>query len=239
VRFPAFALGTAAAALLLLAVAGPLYRVGVPLAAAFTLFQWGAYAGLLSALLAVAVAVLAFRRGARLQAAVAIAAIGVGLIAFGIPYQWQRRAQSAPPIHDISTDLENPPEFGAIVPLRANAPNALERTPEVTDHQRRAHPDLSPVTLTVQRDVAFERALAVAQASGWEIVLADKPIGRIEATDTTPWFGFKDDIAIRVMPWGSGSRVDVRSVSRVGVGDAGTNARRVSDFVEALAGTDE
>jgi uncharacterized protein (DUF1499 family) len=238
VRFPLFALGTGAAALLLLLVAGPAYRLGVPLPAAFTLLQWGAYAGLFAALLAVIAAGLSFRSGKRLQAAVAVAALGVGLIAFGIPYQWQRRAESSPPIHDISTDLENPPEFGAIVPLRSRAPNSLDRTPEVTDQQRRAHPDLAPITLTVQRDVAFERALSAAVASGWEIVLADKPIGRIEATDSTPWFGFKDDIVIRVVPWGTGSRVDVRSVSRVGVGDAGTNARRVRAYIELLAQTD-
>ena len=60
--------------------------------------------------------------------------------------------------------------------------------------------------------------------------------GRIEATDTTRWFGFKDDIVIRVRPEGAGSRVDVRSVSRVGRGDVGTNARRIRDFLKALAG---
>jgi uncharacterized protein (DUF1499 family) len=68
----------------------------------------------------------------------------------------------------------------------------------------------------------------------WEVVGSDQSTGRIEATDTTPWFGFKDDIVVRITPWGSGTRVDVRSVSRVGRSDVGTNARRIRDFLDAL-----
>ena len=69
---------------------------------------------------------------------------------------------------------------------------------------------------------------------GWEIVESDPERGRIEATDTTPWFGFQDDIVVRVRPEGVGSRVDVRSVSRVGRSDGGTNARRIEDYLEKL-----
>jgi uncharacterized protein (DUF1499 family) len=69
---------------------------------------------------------------------------------------------------------------------------------------------------------------------GWEIVAADAAAGRIEATDTTFWFGFKDDVVIRVEADGAGSRIDVRSVSRVGVGDVGANARRIRAYLRAL-----
>ena len=57
---------------------------------------------------------------------------------------------------------------------------------------------------------------------------------RIEATDTTPWFGFKDDVVVRLSPIPAGSRIDVRSVSRVGKSDVGTNARRISAYLSRL-----
>lgn len=79
-------------------------------------------------------------------------------------------------------------------------------------------------------------AMAAAQAMGWLIVTADTSTGRIEATDTTRWFGFKDNVVVRLTPWSSGTRVDVRSVSRVGVGDTGTNARRIQRFLDRLRG---
>ena len=83
---------------------------------------------------------------------------------------------------------------------------------------------------------AFIRAERAARAQGWEMVAVVPAEGRIEATETTRWFGFKDDVVIRVRPAAAGSRVDVRSVSRVGRGDVGTNARRVRAFLEALRG---
>jgi len=71
---------------------------------------------------------------------------------------------------------------------------------------------------------------------GWDLVAADATAGRIEATDTTFWFGFKDDVVIRVRPAHGGSRVDVRSLSRVGVGvgDVGTNAKRIRAYLDVL-----
>ena len=70
---------------------------------------------------------------------------------------------------------------------------------------------------------------------GWQIVDANAREGRIEATATTFWFGFKDDVVVRIVPAPGGSRVDVRSVSRVGVSDVGANAKRVRDFLQKLA----
>ena len=81
---------------------------------------------------------------------------------------------------------------------------------------------------------AFKRALQAARDMGWEIVAADAAAGRIEATDTTFWFGFKDDVVIRVEADGAGSRVDLRSVSRVGVGDVGANAARIRAYLRTL-----
>lgn len=222
-------------ALVLLAIAGPLYRVGLlSIPSAFALLSGGAFVGIAAMVLGLGTAVWAYRRGARRTALLAAGAFVVGLVAFAIPFQWQRTAQSAPPIHDITTDLENPPAFETVVPLRADAPNTLERPPMLTQQQREGYPDLAPITLPQPPAEVFDRALALAQDAGWEIVTADKGTGRIEATDTTRWFGFKDDVVVRLTPWGSGTRVDVRSVSRVGRSDVGTNARRIRRYLDAL-----
>jgi len=81
---------------------------------------------------------------------------------------------------------------------------------------------------------AFTAAVQTAEALGWEVVAADPVAGRLEATDTTFWFGFKDDIVVRIRSQPDGSRVDVRSVSRVGRSDVGTNARRIREFLRRL-----
>lgn len=234
-RLAQIACGIGLLGLILLASAGPSYRVGIlSLTNAFTLLRWAAYAGVAAVMLGAIAAGLAYRRHSRVQMVVAAPALLAGLVAVVVPFEFQRRARAVPPIHDISTDLENPPTFDAIVPLRADAPNDLERTSEVTELQRQGYPGLAPVTLAIPLDQAFDRALAVAQEAGWQIVTADKSSGRIEATDTTRWFGFEDDVVVRLTPWGAGTRVDVRSVSRIGRSDIGTNARRIRQYLDRL-----
>ena len=229
------ACGVAVLGLVLLGAAGPLYRLGVlSLPSAFSLLRWAAYIGIAAIVIAIPPAIVGYARGHRLRVLVAALAFLGGAAAFGIPFQWQQSARGVPAIHDITTDLENPPAFEAVVPLRAEAPNSLERPPDLAQQQRQGYPDLAPVTLSMPAEQAFDRALAEAQDAGWEIVTADKSSGRIEATDTTRWFGFQDDIVVRLTPWGAGTRVDVRSVSRVGRGDVGTNARRIQRYLEAL-----
>ena len=232
--------GIAGLALLLLFAAGPLYKVGaLSLASAFGVMRWSAYLGIAAMAVSLVTAGLAYRRGERLRTWLAGITFIVGVVAFGIPFQWQRTARGAPPIHDISTDLENPPAFEAVALLRADAPNSLDRPPLLAEEQRKAYPDLAPVTLPASQDQSFDRALAVAQDLEWRIVTADKAAGRIEATDTTRWFGFEDDVVVRLTPWGSGTRVDVRSVSRMGGGDAGTNARRIREYLGRLVAESE
>ena len=227
--------GVAGLALLLLCAAGPLYEVGaLSLASAFAVLRWAAYLGITTMAVSLVTGWLAYRRGERLGMWLAGVTFVAGIVTFGIPFQWQRSARAAPPIHDVTTDLENPPTFVAVVPLRADTPNSLDRPPLLAEQQRKAYPDLAPVTLPASQDQVFDRALAVAQDLGWRIVTADKAAGRIEATDTTRWFGFEDDVVVRLTPWGSGTRVDVRSVSRVGRGDAGTNARRIREYLGQL-----
>ena len=225
----------AALALILLAAAGPAYRIGLlSIPSAFTLLAWAAYVGIAAMVLALIAGAWAYRRRARSTMLLAGFAFIAGLAAFAIPFQWQTTAQSLPRIHDVTTDLENPPTYQAVLPLRADAPNKLDRPADLAQQQRSGYPELAPITLPLPPDQVFDRALAVAQDADWEIVTADKSAGRIEATDTTRWFGFKDDVVVRLTPWGSGTRVDVRSVSRVGGSDIGTNARRIRRFLDAL-----
>jgi uncharacterized protein (DUF1499 family) len=228
------ALAIALLGLLLLGAAGPAYRVGLSLQTAFAILRWGAYLGAAGIAAGIAAMLMARWRGQRKAAWLALLALVAGLTAAGIPYSWQRRASSVPPIHDISTDLDKPPEFEAIVPLRADAPNTLDRPPMLVAQQREGYPDLAPLTLSLPPERVFNRALDVAGRMGWEVVSSDQPSGRIEAIDTTRWFGFKDDVVVRITPWGSGTRVDLRSVSRVGRSDVGTNARRIRDFLDNL-----
>ena len=145
------------------------------------------------------------------------------------------KARSLPVIHDISTDLDEPPPFEAVLPLREGAANPAQYPGvEVATQQRQAWPELGPLITGTPPDSAFQAALETAADMRWEIVAADPQRGRIEAVDTTFWFGFKDDIVIRIRPDNGGSRIDVRSKSRVGRSDLGTNATRIKRFQRAL-----
>lgn len=163
-----------------------------------------------------------------------------GLAVLGTVGYWFLQAQQYPSIHDISTDIENPPTFQAVVPLRAGAPNdTTYGDQEKADTQREAYPDLETVNLDVDYSEAFDRALRAARMMEWEeIVAVDKEAGRIEATDKLAWFGFKDDIVIRVDTSRTGTQtaVDVRSVSRIGRGDIGVNAHRIRGYLKVLRG---
>jgi len=88
--------------------------------------------------------------------------------------------------------------------------------------------------LPVPADKAFAKSHAAAEMMGWEILRSDAKSGRIEAVATTFWFGFKDDVTVQVASVGQGSRVEVRSKSRVGKGDSGANAKRIGAYFERL-----
>lgn len=142
-------------------------------------------------------------------------------------------ATSVPPIHNISTDMVDPPMFNAIAPLREGA-NPLDYDAAVLGPQQRAaYPDVQTLTTPLGREEALARSIQVLESMGLEIVAAP-PSGRmVEATFTSFWFGFKDDVVVRIRPAqsGSGSLIDLRSVSRVGQSDLGANAARIMEFL--------
>jgi uncharacterized protein (DUF1499 family) len=201
----------------------------------FQLLRWGAYASI--ALIVISGLLVFFTRPGtgRRGLPFAVVALIIALVLVGNAARWSMRARSVPPIHDITTDTENPPQFIAIAPLRADAPNPAEYGgAEVAVQQREAYPDIQPMLMTEPPETAFQRALSAAREMGWEIVNINADSLRIEATDRTFWFGFRDDIAVRLTPAGGRTVLDVRSKSRVGRSDVGTNAARIRKYLETI-----
>ena len=147
------------------------------------------------------------------------------------------KALSTPLIHHVSTNTEDPPEFIEVVALRGENANTLAFDAEKTAPlQDEFYPWIEPLLLRATPDEAFDEALYVLMDMGLEVVATHPGQGLIEAVDTTYWFGFKDDVAVRVRAYPGGSVVDARSVSRVGLGDMGTNAERVGEIFRRLSG---
>ena len=230
-------LAVAALCALAVAISGPGYRLGWwPLPVAFSLLRTPVWAGLGAMAIALFVAIRARPGTGRKGFGTAVLAfvIAAGAIAGPLALAW--RAWGVPAIHDITTDTAQPPEFVAILPLRAKAPNtAVYGGPELARAQQAAYPRVVPLELPIPPAAAFERALALVRELGWTVVAADAAQGRIEATAITPWFGFQDDVVLRIASAGSGSRVDMRSLSRIGRSDLGKNAQRIEDFLGRLA----
>lgn len=204
--------------------------------ALLTVLRWGAYGALLAAGVSLAGLIVTLRRpkGARRGLAAAMISLLLGTTLAAVPGRFLLGPRK-PPIHDISSDTQDPPQFVAILPLRAKAPNtSVYGGEKIASQQRAAYPDIQTLMMNLPADRAFERALATVRSMGWDLVAADPAAGRIEATDTTFWFRFKDDVVVRIRPAGGGSRIDVRSLSRVGGGDAGKNAERIRAYLEAL-----
>lgn len=215
-------------------VVAPLgYRIGVaPLGLAFAFLALGFLTLMVGALLLLVAALR--RRVPPGTEKLAYGALAAAVLVSLFPLAALISGGGAPPIHDITTDTDNPPAFMAAVEF--NAPGRTDYDGEaIAEQQRTAYPDIGPVTLPLDTAAAFELALATVDEMGWELLGSDAAAGRIEATDRTFWFGFADDVVIRITDArGGGSRVDVRSQSRVGGGDLGANASRVREFLASL-----
>lgn len=222
------------AAALLVAGSGPVYRMEwLSLGESFSLLRRGAQLALGSAAISALTLLVSLlcRRWRVVLASLLIAVAALALVS--TPLQMQQTGRSVPPIHDITTDTANPPVFEALASARRAAPNAVGYPGDsAASQQQRAYPDLGPLTL----DMPLARALAAAEATardqGWEIASVND--NRIEATATTRWFGFKDDVVIRLTEVPEGVQVDMRSASRLGKSDLGTNAARIQTYLEAL-----
>ncbi|MFQ5661003.1 MAG: DUF1499 domain-containing protein [Gammaproteobacteria bacterium] len=226
-----FYLALANLAVILVSIGGRLLLGWQPLAAFHTMF-YGAFIGMGLAAIAILLLLTAlFKRAwplthtASLTLLLGLCPIGGSLLIIG------PSGFSSPKIHDISTDRDNPPAFSAAIALRKPEENSLDYGGEaIAAQQHAAFPDIKPLFSVLNPDQAFKQALSTASALGWTLIEGDSSAGRIEAFDQSRLFGFIDDVVIRITPLGEGSRIDVRSVSRVGVSDLGANARRIRLF---------
>jgi uncharacterized protein (DUF1499 family) len=209
--------------------------------AALTVFSAALAIAALAALLAISAASLIWREGLR----------GAGQAAFGFllaaallayPAYLAALAFRRPPIHQVSTDFAEPPPFLISAKAREARGGALPPAPDPATEtaQRVAYPGLAPVEVEMDSSRAYQLALDAAKGLGWRIVDSEPPnlsgdgVALIEATSRSLFFGFVSDIAIRIRPGATRTRIDARAVSRLGGHDFGANARRLRKFATSL-----
>ena len=212
----------------------------------FGILRYAFYAAMAGGALAIVAFVLSRRSGARtgrlnLAALVIAAAFGAYLMSH------VSTARSVPAIHDVATDLVDMPQFETLKVRADNLDNIPDSDrPELAalDPESRwkvihseAYGDLRGLRLPLSVADATQRAEALVRARGWQVARADRRAGMIEATATTRFFRFKDDVVVRVRAdpdRPGGSVVDMRSISRVGGSDVGVNAARIRAFLADL-----
>ena len=221
----------------------------------FVLFPWCVYAGLLGfgCGLVWALWAIVVNRGDAARYGVT-GLLGSALL-IAMPLYRYASAQSLPAIHDISTDVEHPPAFVALLALRDKSAGHVPVNPPEYDGpkpakgpdgktaataalQKKYYPEIRQRADLTSPGQLFERAVKAADRMGWDVVAIAPKEGRIEATDTSFWFGLTDDIVIRVRPAGVGARLDIRSKSRLGQNDLGRNAASIRSFMKTLSNTD-
>ncbi len=202
----------------------------------FALLGVGVVLATIAFFLGVIGAVYANSKGLSADRKSCLYAVAIGVMILGLMGNQFMMASGVPPIHNISTDTLDPPQFDQIVAIReAEGANPLAYDAmQLAEQQHAAYPHIKPLVSGVSPGEMFARAVPGLESLGLEVVFADKSRGRIEATDTTFWFGFKDDVAIRIRAEGAGSVVDIRSVSRVGQSDLGKNAERIGQILDVL-----
>ena len=185
----------------------------------------------LVALLFSALALLGGLFGEGLPVQRALIGLAVALAVVIVPLSGLRKLTSVPVIHDITTDTDNPPLFQHVGSLPADGDDRLAIDPEVIAQQKAFYVDILPLQVETGLSETFARAVLKAESTGWEVVASDPASGHIEAVDTTAFFGFKDDVVIRLSAIEGGTRIDMRSASRVGESDLGANAARIQAFL--------
>lgn len=236
---PVVGFGLAVIALVLLAAAPFGWRAGL-WSYGFSLQKLLPYAGYAAVAGGIISALaLIFGRSALGGRGIVMAVIGivVGAGVAGVPLYWNHVRTGVPPINDITTDMSNPPTYSAAIlaARKAEDSNPVTYDAKTAAQQKKAYPDIAAVILPLHPSDAFTKALAAAKSmTGWTIVDSDPAAGLIDASQSSRWMGFTDDVAIRVAKDEDGSRVDIRSHSRHGRGDFGVNAARVRAYIAAL-----
>ena len=193
--------------------------------------------GLLLGITGLALGLIALWRRRETGQPPAAAACGMGVSALACLYLGNvvLSAFTLVPIHNVSTDIEDPPEFVMAAMLRGEDDNSLFYDSETLGPlQREGYPDLGPLILDMPLDRMYQLVRGALIDMGLELVREDSEQGEIEAVATTFWFGFKDDLVVRLRETEAGTRMDVRSVSRVGVSDLGANAERIFEIIDRV-----
>jgi uncharacterized protein (DUF1499 family) len=170
----------------------------------------------------------------------AITAFLIGAAILGYPAYLGARAYRLPAIYDITTDPIDPPRFEAVARLRPREANPiLYAGLRAAELQKAAYPEIEPLIVAVTPQIAYDAAVQVMTKYKWRIVDARAPLsgrrdGRVEAVARTPILGFRDDVVVRIRQDSDGARVDIRSTSRYGRHDFGTNAKRIVALAEAI-----
>jgi uncharacterized protein (DUF1499 family) len=226
-RFASFSVATALLSIIIL-------RSGLlEIVPALATFAGALILALVAILLALAALVVIWRQGLR-GTGYAVTALGLGLLLLAYPGYLSAKAYKLPAVADITTDPLDPPRFEAIARLRTREANPVQYAGlRAAELQRSAYPDIEPLEVAATPQIAFQGAYSVMEKRRWRIVDARAPEtgrreGRIEAVARTPVMGFRDDVVLRVRTTPDGARIDVRSASRYGYHDFGTNASRVS-----------
>jgi hypothetical protein len=212
---------------------------------AFTILRYAFFAAAAGAAIGLVGLLLSRRRGKLMLTNLLTVVVALGFVLY--LGSLVRTARSVPAIHDVTTNLVDIPQFTR---LKVRGDN-LESIPDEGKAELKALPpearwkaihrahygDLRPLTSPLPPQEAVRKAAALARERGWEVALVDAGAGLVEATDTSRFFRFKDDVAIRIRPApGGGSLIDMRSISRVGGSDVGMNAKRVRGFLADLEG---
>ena len=209
------------------------HRLGVwSFETGFIFLAGGALLALIAVLGGIAALIVALRTGRDADRPLLFVGLIVGAAIVALLFTQLSAARSVPPIHNISTDVSDPPAFDVVVGLRGANSNPIDYDiAAVAQVQQAAYPSIMPIVSDRTVVESFDRALEVVKSMGLEIVNVDQAAGRIEAVATSFWFGFKDDLVVRIRERGTGSVIDLRSVSRVGVSDLGVNAKRIEEFI--------
>jgi uncharacterized protein (DUF1499 family) len=213
------------------------YRLGwwgVPIAL-LQMIKWGMILAIAAFVLCLASLIFYPTSPAVPNSRVALLGLFVSVLFAAFPLYQFSKLRSLPYIHDISTDTELPPAFVALADVRKSAPNGAEyKGAAVADLQKKGYPNLAPFDSKLAAPELFAKAQQVARDMKLDIAGAEPNEGRIEATATSLFYGFKDDVVLRIKARDGGSRLDMRSMSRVGRSDVGANAARIDAFFAKL-----
>ena len=211
------------------------YRLGLwHFRTGFAILLWTFWGALGAALISLA-ALIVSRNAKPGVLYMGVLGLLIAIVTAYVPWSYKRTVSTVPYIHDITTDVGNPPEFLAARTLRKEGDHPVTYDgPEVGAQQKEAYPDLAPLITKAPKEQVFDAAKSTLASMGMEISDANPAEGRLEAVATTLLYGFKDDMVVRIQTSAEGTRVDVRSKSRVGRSDLGVNAKRIRTFLSKL-----